>query len=234
MRFNIREACLVLGVVSSIVTIILAINGNLKFSPYAFHIFLGVIALIVFGFYFYDYIIVRKEKYETIFFHIKWIMIDENRSIYDIVRVIKSNRPYLGMVEFKHTWTGCGEAEITSEELVTTIKDLPSITINYPVALFLNEIKAIHYTIETVDNSGKQSNQINCGGTRPIDMLILEAVIQHDRHPETAKVLVSAPHAQKCSAKEVKRVQFNSQTRAYRWEMKKFPGGSVYWLDWNE
>lgn len=233
---SIRVFFAVLSAIASVLTIVLAFTGHLTFPPNAFYYLLATIVFMILFFKIYNFILIRKEQYETIFYHIKWIQIDKTHSKYDVVKVIKSNRPYLSHIEIKHTWTGDGDIEIENDKDGTYVlkKDFPNMTVTCQTSLLFNEIKAIHYTLITNDRGGKQKNYMNCGGKRPIDMLVLEACILHDDCPKTAKVLTSGVHEQKSSARQIAILPIDEKTHTFRWEKINFPGDENYWLDWEE
>lgn len=220
---------------TSIASFLFAIFNNAKYATLSFHLFLASMFLSYIFFKIYDITIIRKEKFQNIVLYYRWIIFNEKESKFDAFRVIKSNRPYLPSIELNQTWSGSGDINIIARDnLAKCDHEGSNISIKYPVSLYMNELKAIGYTVETVDKSGKQRSYLRCGGKNRADLIILEIVLPDKSELPAAKIYRTEKDKPYYSGKPVNKVKFDRLTKSYHWEILGFPGDCDYWLVWDE
>ena len=225
----------IIAAVASIASLVFAIVNKAEYATLSFHIFLAALFTTYILFKIYDLKILKRDKYQRILVFYRWVILDQFNAQYDAFKIIKSNRPYLPSVEFKHLWTGRGEINnVSNQPLLNKTIHNSTISITYPVALYLNEYKAIHYTINTVDKDNKQCPYINCGGKNKIEMLILEVFFPNIENMPDAKIYVTPVNGNFHSGEHIDNVKFNPITHSYHWELLNFPGDCRYWLVWGE
>lgn len=225
----------VIAGIASIVSFLFAIFNKGEYVTLSFHIFLIAMFLSYISFKIYDLRIIKREKFQNIVTYYRWTIYNERDAKYDAFRVVKSNRPYLPSINLKHVWSGNGKLSVIAHNKLTKWEHSgTNINIKYPVSLYLNEYKAIHYTINTTDTSGRQCPFLKCGGKNRVGMLILEVVLPDKTDMPEAKIYVTEVGKIFHSGQEVDKVQFDSLTKSYHWELFDFPGDCDYWMVWGD
>lgn len=235
MRYILIIFNIITGLASIASFVIFTILHREQEALLIFHIFLFSLLISYILFKIYELNLIKKENFQFISIYQKWIIINKKEARYEAFMIVKSNRPYLSHVEIKNTWTGKGDITVISENKHTSWNTSgKNIIIKYPVELYMNEYRAIHYTIDTVDTSGEQCPILKCGGKNPVKIFILEVVLPNRTEMPDAKIFETDIGQPYQSGQQRDKVPFNQFTMSYRWKLLDFPGNRDYWMVWED
>lgn len=225
-----------IGTIASIISVWAALTQNNFVIVISFHIFLAATFAVYLGFKCYEFGIFSKEKFQTLHNHIRWTWNDDGTSTYEVIKVIKCKAICIGSYQFKHIWSGRGRIGLAEEDNgAKLVQDGgPDIAVVYPLSCFHGEIRTIHYTLLLEDNEREQRPYIYLTARHNIGAAILEVILKGAGPAWLANVYYSDDNGNEEQAKFLKRLEFDSHLRSFRYSIFDMPKGRKIWLKWEK
>lgn len=224
---------LLLGI-ASVTSIITVYTQQSAYITISFHIFIFCLLGSIVTFKLQENGVFRKNKFETIFVHARWDLFDEKHASYEVQRVIKAKKIFIGSIIFNHGWSGRGDVRVSSiDNKVDKSCDKGEIKVKYPTNIMLNETRAIQYRIDTVDADGHQKPYLYWSSNGYTDMVVLEAIIRYKDEMEDAIITTSfTDKSDEGSWEEIARIPFDKTTHSFKYTKKGVPSGIKLWMKW--
>jgi hypothetical protein len=221
---------------ASIVSAVFLFNQNIAHIHILLIIFFVSLLLAYIAFKSYQLGFFSKEEMHVLMNLIRWTIYKDGTSIYEVRKIVKCKKIFIGTHKFNHTWSGRGEAIIDqsgSASGVSVTYNTPDIEVYYPLCFCFGETRIVNYRLKLNDTGNKQRDFINLNGKKPVGIIRIEVILpdEEEKDRPNAKIAMNYKESDE-HATTHSEVKFDSAMRAYNWEYFNFPGDQKILMKW--